>query len=95
MDSSSVLAKSFLAVSLASAVAVATLFNIAAAGLPARLLVHAFLAGLLTSAIAAALSFRRGSASVLHRICRAVFCAYAFAATSIVLWVVVAKPPFG
>ena len=95
MDSSRLLEKAFLAAALACAVAVVILFNIAGAGLLARLLVYSFLSGLLASGVAAATSFRSGSATALDHICRAAFVAYALSAAAVVVWVVVAKPPFG
>jgi len=95
MDSSRILAKAFLAFALACAVAVIILFNIAGAGLLARLLVYTFLAGLFTSGIAAALSFRPGSARVLQHMCVAALGAYTLTAVSAVLWILVAKPAFG
>ena len=95
MEGSQLLTKAFLALSLASAIAVVILFNVAGAGLLARLLVYAFLTGLLASGVAAALSFRSGLPTSLRHKCRAVFGAYAFTAAAVVLWVVVAQPPFG
>jgi hypothetical protein len=95
MDRSQLLTKAFLAASLASAIAVVILCNIAGSGLLARLLVDAFLAGLLTSGIAAALSFRPGAPKALRQVSTAAFGVYASTAAVVVLWVLVAKPPFG
>jgi len=93
MDSSHLLTKAFLALGLACAVAVVVLFNIAGAGLLARLLVYAFLAGLIASGIATALS--SGAPKALRRTCGIAFSTYALVAAAVVLWVVIAKPPFG
>lgn len=95
MNSSQLWTKALLAIAFACAIAVVILFNVAGAGFLARLLVYAFLAGLLTSGIAAALSFRSGSSVALQQMCRAIFVAYALTAAGVVIWVVVAKPPFG
>lgn len=95
MDSSRLLTKAFLALSVASAIAVVILFNVASAGLSARLLVYAFLAGLLASGIATALSFGSRSPHSLRPICSAILGVYVLTAVVVVLWVVVAKPPFG
>lgn len=95
MDSSQLLAKAFLALALSCVVAVVILFNIAGAGLLARLLVYAFLAGLLASGISRAFSFRSGSPKAPQHMCRAVFGAYTLTAASVILWLVVVKPTFG
>ena len=89
------MAKAFPALSLASAVAVAILFNISGAGLLARLLVYVFLAGLLTSGIAAALSSRLGALEKLQRVCTVVFGAYVLTAAFVALWIMAVQPPFG
>lgn len=95
MDNSKLLTKAFLVASLACAIAVAILFNFAGSGLPARLLVDAFLAGLLTSGAAWVFSFRPGSPKALQKASMAAFGVYASTAAAVVLWVLVAKPPFG
>lgn len=95
MDSSRLLTKAFLALSVASAIAVVILFDIAGAGLLARLLVYAFLAGLVASGVATVLSFWSRSPHSLRPVCIAIFGVYALTAAVVVLWVVVAKPPFG
>lgn len=95
MDSSQLLTKAFLVLALVCAISVVILFSIASSGFLAMLLVYAFLVGSIASIIATALSSRSDSPGALQYMCRAALGAYTLTAASVILWVVVAKPPFG